>query len=460
MNKLFLTLASMIVSLNIMAQGDVYERSKTYEWPKDPQVVDKLHNWQGQKFGVLFHWGLYAVPGMVESWAICDEDWITRDTTMTYDQYKQWYWGFAKQFNPTKFNPEQWATAMKDAGMKYMIFTTKHHDGFCMFDSKYTDFSIANHAFKDNPKKDVLKYVLEAFRKQDFMIGTYFSKPDWHSQYYWWDVYPTKGRNVNYDVKKFPWRWNQFKQFTYNQIDEILSRYGKVDILWLDGGWVDKGNNQDIDMPRIAEMARRNQPGILVVDRTIHGPYENYQTPECTIPETQLNFPWESCIPLSDDWGFVRHPNWKSPEKVVNTLIEIVAKGGNLVLGVGPTPEGLIQDEVVSRLKKIGNWLNANGKAIYNTQITPKYNDGNIWFTQSKDGKTIYAIYMAEEGKPLPTTITWSANIPKKGSSVKLVANGAKLKTKVTNGVVSVTLPKGMKPQSFAMEFTLDVIRR
>lgn len=130
------------------------------------------------------------------------------------------------------------------------------------------------------------------------------------------------------------------------------------------------------------------------------------------------------------------------------------------MLGVGPTPEGLIQDEVVSRLKKIGNWLNANGKAIYNTQITPKYNDGNIWFTQSKDGKTIYAIYMAEEGKPLPTTITWSANIPKKGSSVKLVANGAKLKTKVTNGAVSVTLPKGMKPQSFAMEFTLDVIRR
>lgn len=460
MNKLFLTLAYMILSLNIMAQGDVYERSKTYEWPKDPQVVDKLHNWQDQKFGVLFHWGLYAVPGMVESWAICDEDWITRDTTMTYDQYKQWYWGFAKQFNPTKFNPDQWAAAMKDAGMRYMIFTTKHHDGFCMFDSKHTDFSIANHAFKDNPKKDVLKYVLEAFRKQDFMIGTYFSKPDWHSQYYWWDVYPTKGRNVNYDVKKFPWRWNQFKQFTYNQIDEILSRYGKVDILWLDGGWVDKSNNQDIDMPRIAEMARHNQPGILVVDRTIHGPYENYQTPERTIPETQLNFPWESCIPLSDDWGYVRHPNWKSPEKVVNTLIEIVAKGGNLVLGVGPTPEGLIQDEVVSRLKKIGNWLNANGKAIYNTQITPKYNDGNIWFTQSKDGKTIYAIYMAEEGKPLPTTITWSANIPKKGSSVKLVANGAKLKTKMTNGVVSVTLPKGMKPQSFAMEFTLDVIRR
>ena len=103
-----------------------------------------------------------------------------RDTTMTYQQYKDWYWGQADKFNPTKFNPDQWATVMKDAGMRYMIFTTKHHDGFCMFDSRYTDFSIAHHAFKDNPQKDVLKYVLEAFRKQNFMIGTYFSKPDWH----------------------------------------------------------------------------------------------------------------------------------------------------------------------------------------------------------------------------------------------------------------------------------------
>ena len=305
--------AAIMFSTNAMAQGDVYERSKIYEWPTDKQVVNKLHQWQDLKFGVLFHWGLYAVPGIVESWSICDEDWVTRDTTMTYQQYKDWYWGQADKFNPTDFNPEQWANVMSDAGMKYMIFTTKHHDGFCMFDSKYTDFSIAHHAFKNDPRRDVLKYVNEAFRKKNFMIGTYFSKPDWHSQDYWWDVYPTKrGRNVNYDIKKWPWRWNAYKEFTYNQMNEILSRYGKVDILWMDGGWVCKENNQDIDMPRIAEMARRNQPGIIMVDRTIHGPYENYQTPERTIPETQLNYPWESCIPLTNDWGYVNHPTWKS----------------------------------------------------------------------------------------------------------------------------------------------------
>lgn len=435
------------------AQGDVYERSKTYEWPTDQQVVNKLHQWQDLKFGVLIHWGLYSVPGIVESWSICDEDWITRDTTQTFQQYKDWYWGLADQFAPTQFNPQQWATVLNDAGMKYMIFTTKHHDGFCMFDSKYTDFSIAHHAFKDNPKRDVLKYVLDAFREKNFMIGTYFSKPDWHSQDYWWDVYPTKrGRNVNYDVKKWPWRWNNYKTFVYNQMEEILSRYGKVDILWLDGGWVCKENNQDIDMPKIAAMGRSHQPGLIMVDRTIHGPYENYQTPERTIPETQLPFPWESCIPLTNDWGYVNHPTWKTPQKVISTLVEIVAKGGNLVLGVGPTPQGLIQPEAVERLQAIGKWLKANGEAIYNTTITSTYNDKNTWFTASKDGKYLYAIYLPQADESTPSSITWNGNLPK--GQVVLLSNGKKLKTKVSGSTVTVTLPANSTKQGepFAMK--------
>ncbi len=449
---LALFVAAMAVA-SAFAQGDVYERSKTYEWPTDQQVVNKLHQWQDLKFGVLLHWGLYSVPGIVESWSICDEDWITRDTTQTFQQYKDWYWGQADQFNPTQFDPQQWASVLNDAGMKYMIFTTKHHDGFCMFDSKYTDFSIAHHAFKDNPKRDVLKYVLDAFREKSFMIGTYFSKPDWHSQDYWWDVYPTKrGRNVNYDIKKWPWRWNNYKTFVYNQMEEILSRYGKVDILWLDGGWVCKENNQDIDMPKIAAMGRSHQPGLIMVDRTIHGPYENYQTPERTIPETQLTFPWESCIPLSNDWGYVNHPTWKTPEKVIGTLVEIVAKGGNLVLGVGPTPQGLIQPEAVERLQAIGKWLKANGEAIYNTTITPVYNDKSVWFTASKDGKYLYAIYLPQANEAAPSTISWSNNLPK--GQVILLSNNKKLKTKVNGSSVTVTLPANSTKagQPFAMK--------
>jgi alpha-L-fucosidase len=452
MRHLITFILFLFSALTVSAQGDVYERSKTYEWPDDPLIVNKLHQWQDLKFGVLMHWGLYSVPGIVESWSICDEDWITRDTTRTYQQYKDWYWGLCEKFNPTQFDPTQWARVFQQAGMKYMIFTTKHHDGFCMFDSKYTDFSIAHHAFKDNPKRDVLKYVLQAFRDKGFMIGTYFSKPDWHSQYYWWDVYPTKkGRNVNYDIKKWPWRWEQFKQYTYNQMEEILSRYGSVDILWLDGGWVCKENNQDIDMPRIAQMARKHQPGLLMVDRTIHGPYENYQTPERTIPEKQLDYPWESCITLTNDWGWVPRPTWKSPAKVINILMEIVAKGGNLVLGVGPTAQGLIEPEAVKRLQVIGNWMHRYGKAIYSTTITKDYHDGNLWFVDSKDHKTRYALFALNDGEKLPASVTWTGNLPK--GSVKLVSTGKTLKTKRNGNQVTVTLPTGMAQEPFAIMF-------
>ena len=453
MKKILISLLALTMALPSMGQGDVYEKSKTYEWPTDPQVVDKLKNWQDLKFGVLMHWGVYSVPGMVESWAICDEDWVTRDTTMTYQQYKEWYWGLADKFNPVKFNPDQWASVMRDAGMRYMIFTTKHHDGFCLFDSKYTDYSIARHAFRDNPKRDVLKHVLQSFRDKGFMIGEYFSKPDWHSQDYWWDVYPTKrGRNVNYDIKKWPWRWEAFKKYTYNQMEELLTRYGKVDIFWLDGGWVCKENNQDIDLPKIATMARSHQPGLIIVDRTIHGPYENYQTPERTIPETQLDTPWESCIPLTNDWGWVPRPTWKSPAKVINTLIEVVAKGGNLVLGVGPTPEGLIEPEAVQRLEAIGRWLNKNGQAIYNTTITPHYNEGRLWFTASKDGKKCYALYALPDGEQLPATLSWTGNKPK---SVRLLATGRKLKAQKQGNRTTVSLPKGLKNEPIALELSL-----
>lgn len=450
----------LLVTVCSSAQQNVHPQSSVYEWPTDPQVKEKLDKWQDQKFGIILHWGLYAVPGMIESWALCSEDWIERDSTSNYADFKKWYWGLKKDFNPTKFDPESWAKVAKDAGMRYVVFTTKHHDGFCMWDTKETDFNIATGPFKNNPKADVAKYVFDAFRKQNFMIGAYFSKPDWHSENFWWPKYATPDRNVNYDIRKFPWRWNAFKQYTYNQVSELTQNYGTIDILWLDGGWVRPREtvneevrswgaripewNQEVDIPRIAAMARQAQPGILVVDRTVHGLYENYQTPEQRIPAQQLDHPWESCMTLGNNWGYIPGEQMKSPAKVIHTLIEVVAKGGSLLLGVGPKPDGTLSDTVVQRLEAIGQWMQKNGEAIYNTRITKVYQDSATYFTQSKSGDKRYALVCLDENQPVPTTVLWHGNMPKKGSKMKWLQTGETVKWKQQGDSVVVQLPASL----------------
>lgn len=453
---LFLFVASSYLSLH--GQGNAHIQSSQYQWPEDSLVKIKLEKWRDQKFGMIVHWGLYAVPGIVESWTLCSEDvdWIGRDSSIAYDDYKKWYWGLKESFNPRQFDPTQWAKAAKDAGMRYVVFTTKHHDGFAMFDTKQSDFSITNGPFADHPKSDVTKHVFEAFRQHDFMIGAYFSKPDWHSEFYWWPKYATADRNVNYDILQHPWRWNQFKTFTFNQLSELMHNYGTIDILWLDGGWVrplETVNDevrawgarippfsQHIDMPRIAQMACKEQPGILMVDRTVHGAYENYQTPEQSIPKVKSDYPWESCITLGNAWGYVPNDQFKSSTKIIHTLIEVVAKGGSLLLGVGPDAQGLLQDVQVKRLQEIGSWLQINGEAIYNTRTVDQVQDGETFFTRAKDGSR-YAIIRLQEGTALPTSIRWHGNIPAKNAKLTLLSEGTVLKWKQVGDDITVELP-------------------
>lgn len=471
MKKAFILFFVITACLQMAFAQHEYFQSTEYQYPTDPLVCEKLDQWQDRKFGMIIHWGIYAVPGMIESWGICSEDWISRDSTTTYEKFKRWYWDLANAFNPVRFDPDQWAKAAGDAGMNYLVFTTKHHDGFCLFDSRQTDYSVAKGPFKDHPKADVAKYVFEAFRNRGFMIGAYFSKPDWHSQYYWWDKYATPDRNVNYDIGKNPWRWNQFKEYTHNQIGELMQRYGQIDILWLDGGWVRPletitdevrswgaripASGQDIDMARMVEMARKHQPGLLVVDRTVHGPYENYQTPEQRIPDRQLEDPWESCMTLGHAWGYVKNDRLKTSAQVIHSLIEIVAKGGSLLLGVGPTPEGLLTDEAVQRLHEIGQWTSKNGKAIYGTRITKAYHDGNTWFTQSKDGKTLYALHCISPGSSV-TKIEWTDNEPAKGSKVVLLHTGKPVSWKKVGNKTVIEIPKGLPSGLPALAFEIQ----
>ena len=432
------------------AQSFVNQQSNTedYVWPTDPQVLTKLKHWQDQKFGVLMHWGLYSVPGIVESWSICSEDWIVRERKPTYEEDKAWYWSQKDSLNPVNFDPSKWADVMKKAGMKYMIFTTKHHDGFCMFDTKYTDFSIAHGPFGKDPRHNIAKEVFNAYRNKGFMIGCYFSKPDWHSKWFWNPYYATPNRRINYKKQQHPDWWQNYRKFTQNQLNELTTDYGNIDILWLDGGWI---TGEEIGLDTILVDARKRNPGMISVDRTIRGKNENYQTPEQGIPAKQLDIPWESCITLSHAWGWTPNAKFKSPNKVIGILSEIVAKGGCLALGVGPKADGTLQPEVVKNLLQIGNWLNKNGQAIYSTVNAAHYNDGKVWFTADKNGKTLYAIYALEDGEKTPKTITWTENKPK--GKLILLQNGKSVKYTIKGNQVTVTLPSGLKNEPLAFKF-------
>ncbi|MDR3712598.1 MAG: alpha-L-fucosidase [Puia sp.] len=450
-----------------LSHAQQHNTSSTYIPPSDTLVQAKLSQWQDIKFGLLMHWGTYSEWGIVESWSICPEDegWTQRRGPYadSYYDYVHAYENLQTTFNPVKFDPDKWAAAAKEAGMKYVVFTTKHHDGFCMFDTKQTDYKITSPRtpFSSNPRSNIAKEVFDAFRKENFMIGAYFSKPDWHSPDYWWPYFPPKDRNVDYDPKKYPAKWQAFKNYTYNQIEELMTGYGKVDILWLDGGWVrpyksidakvDWQKNipydQDIDMPRIAKMARTHQPGLIVVDRTVEGEYENYTTPEQTILSEPVMHPWESCLTMGNSWSYVPHDHYKSAAELVDLLVKIVSRGGNLLLNIGPSPEGDWDDTAYSRLKEIGAWMKANGEGIYNSKPAAPYSNGNVFYTQSKDGKKAYAFYLPGKGvNTYPARVTIDASVAGgKKPKISLLGFKEKLGYKKDGDKWVIEIPAGLQ---------------
>ncbi|MCF0200119.1 MAG: alpha-L-fucosidase, partial [Bacteroidales bacterium] len=400
MKRLLITLLFLSV-LPVMAQTEQDPET-------DPVILNRISQWQDLKFGFMMHWGIYAQWGVVESWSICNEPWINRDGA-DYTDYKRAYQNLNSTFNPTHFNPQEWAALAKEAGMKYMVFTTKHHDGFCMFRTEETTYSVTDPScpFSQNEKADITGEIVKAFREQGLWTGLYFSKPDWHCDDYWAHEWATPDRNVNYNPETYPERFQRYRDFTYNQIRELTHNYGDIDILWLDGGWVRpawsvneecrdwlgcQGWIQDIDMPKIAAMARENNPDLIIVDRSVHGRYENYQTPEQQVPDSLLPYPWETCMSMGDSWSYVQTDNYKSTNQLVHLLVDVVAKGGNYLLNVGPGPDGNLPATAISRMREIGAWMQANGEGIYGTRPIYPYVDGKFRFTQK--GDKVYAIYL------------------------------------------------------------------
>lgn len=447
MKAKIITLLILTCSINIFivsADQAFSQAVKDPESETDPLVLQKLEQWKDLKFGLLMHWGTYSQWGIVESWSLCGEDepWCLRKMK-NYMDYCRAYVQLKNTFNPVKFDPERWAEAARYAGMKYVIFTTKHHDGFCMFDTRQTDYKITDKdcPFHTNPKADVAREIFEAFRKQGFWTGAYFSKPDWHSNDYWAEEWATPDRNVNYSIKKYPGRWQKFCDYTFNQIGELTTRYGRIDILWLDGGWVCAANGQDINMPGIAAMARKNQPGMIVVDRAVGGRYENYRTPEQEIPETPPAYPWETCMTMATSWSYVPGDIYKPANKIIHMLAEIVCKGGNFLLNIGPSPEGTWADTAYARLREIGDWMKINSMAIYGTRPAKPAKFRNICFTSGPDG-SIYCIYLAgADESTMPASVYIEGIKLLKGASVVLLGKKGNLKIKPRDNGFLILIP-------------------
>ena len=458
----------LLLFVALTANAQQHNFNNDYVKPTDTLVQQKIDQWQDLKFGLFMHWGTYSQWGVVESWSICPEDegWTQRrgPYAANYNDYVKAYENLQTTFNPTHFNPDKWAAAAKDAGMKYVVFTTKHHDGFCMFDTKQTDYKItsAKTPFSSNPRSNVAKEIFDAFRKDDFMVGAYFSKPDWHSPDYWWPYFPPKDRNVNYDPKKYPERWDAFKDYTYNQIKELMTGYGKIDVLWLDGGWVrplqsvdttvewQRGIkfDQDIDMARIAKMGRSYQPGLMVVDRTVSGEFENYVTPEQTIPKEALSYPWESCITMGNSWSYVPNDTYKPTNELVHMLLRIISRGGNFLLNIGPSPDGDFSDTAYSRLKEIGAWMKVHSEAVYATIPLAPYEDGNVLYLQSKDKKSVYVYVLSDKTDDvvLPATISLKNIVLNKNSKIIYMdAPVEKIKFQAADGATVINVPSKLQ---------------
>jgi alpha-L-fucosidase len=421
----------------------------------------RMEWWRNDRFGMFIHWGVYAelagvydgkeIPGIGE--------WIMRRGQIPITVYEE----VARQFNPTKFDADSWVELMKEAGMKYLVITSKHHDGFALWDSEISDYSITKFAPYG---KDVLKDLSAACKKNGIKFGVYHSILDWHhpdAQAYSYIENDPKKRADN--TEHFA---NYLESYLKVHVRELIETYDP-EIMWFDGEWVGEFSHEQ--GMELYQYVRSLKPSILINNRVDKGRAGmqgmnkegnfagDFGTPEQEILEQASVLDWESCMTMNDTWGFKKNDhNWKSVTTLIHNLVDIVAKGGNYLLNVGPTAEGLIPEPSVERLKAIGSWLEVNGDAIYHTERLEKnYKQGkSIRFTRSKKDNTHYAIIFEKPEAELHIETI----IPEKDTKIRLLGNTENLDWTFdeSKGLI-IELPKTLldnwSPESHAWTFTI-----
>lgn len=395
--SLLAVLLGCAVALEVRAEATIAELES-----KDLYVQpERLAEWNDWRFGMFIHWGPWAQREVGYIWKMVNEE----SPEVGSKSFDLW-----ETFNPTAFDPAKWARAAKAAGMKYVVFVVKHHDGVNNYDTAYSDYKTTNPIvpYHQDPKADLTKAVVDAFRAEGLAVGLYYSHIDWHhpdGKYFsrsHWDYDPSR-------IDTDPESWHRFAEFQKNQVRELLTNYGKIDILWYDIHWPSGGTGDKVfehpvvrrDALDLLRIMKELQPDLIFNDRGTDK-FGGFYTPEQQVPATGLPGFWESNITITNERGFWYkgdHVSAKSPEMLTRMLIEIAAKGGNFLMNVGPRPDGELSRTEYDALAGIGEWMEANGESIYGTDKSLFVNLPWGWSTTTPDKIYLHVFDWPKDGQ-------------------------------------------------------------
>ena len=450
-------------------QADLRATAAAYTYPTKPEILEQLERYQDQKFGLMIHWGLYNQMGIKESWVLVDcfdwTKWQFKPGT-THNEVKEMYDQLHRGFLPLRFDPKEWADLAYRAGFRYLVFTAKHHDGFCLWDTATTDYKVTGSEvpYRNNKNADITKVLFDAFREKGMEISLYYSRADFACPYYWEEGYadkPGTARVPSYDPDEKPEKWKKFQEFVYAQLDELVSNYGKINSLWYDGGC----DGVKLGLPEMTEKLREKQPWMLGVLRGGTGICEDVITPELFVPDQPILVPWETCTVMGKkmyengsnhtSFGYSYDQDYMTPKEIAHLLLDVVAKGGNLALNLAPQPDGRLPYRAVLHLEAFSKWMEVFQDAIHCTRPVAPYRVDQWAFTASKDGSVVNAFYLYNDGETVPAKL----KVPYSGQvkSVTDMRSGKQLACKAVADGIEIELPNAGTLGDIADCYTLKV---